>query len=155
MTLRWFVRCTMALLIASLMTGCALFKGGAAKPLLRLTPASLGRELTAVQRMEVQAAGQSRSLDVALEVDASAVRMAVMQFGQTVARLDWDGQTLTQSLAPGWPSVVSAERVLSDLQLVWPCPPVGAWSKLLKDAPFTGRTIPWWKCAWLAPATSN
>ncbi len=72
-----------------------------------------------VQQLDIQAAGQSRSLDVALEVDAQSVRMAFLQLGQTVARLEWDGRQLEQSLAPGWPKVVSAERVLSDLQLVW------------------------------------
>ena len=92
---------------------------GATTPLLRLPPSSLGRELAVVQQLEVQAAGQTRSLDVALEADARSVRMAFMQLGQTVARLEWDGRQLEQSLAPGWPKVVSAERVLSDLQLVW------------------------------------
>jgi len=91
----------------------------AATPLLRLTPSSLGRELTVVQQLDVQAAGQSRSLEVALEADGESVRMAFLQLGQTVARLEWDGRQLAQSLAPGWPRVVSAEQVLSDLQLVW------------------------------------
>jgi len=90
-----------------------------ATPLLRLAPSSLGRELAVVQQLDVQAAGQTRSLEVALEADADSVRMAFMQLGQTVARLEWDGRKLEQSLAPGWPKVVSAEQVLSDLQLVW------------------------------------
>lgn len=113
--LRWL--CLALAMVA--LSGCAWLKGGPSSPLLRLSPASLGRELTVVQRMDVQAAGQTRSLDVALEADAESVRMAFMQLGQTIARLEWDGQTLTQTLAPGWPEVVSAERVLSDLQLVW------------------------------------
>jgi len=90
-----------------------------AAPLLRLAPASLGRELAVVQQLDVQAAGQARSLEVALEADTQSVRMAFLQLGQTVARLEWDGRQLEQSLAPGWPKVVSAEQVLSDLQLVW------------------------------------
>lgn len=103
---------------AAVLAGCAT-QPPAAAPLLRLSPASLGRELAVVQQLDIQAAGQSRSLDVALEVDAQSVRMAFLQLGQTVARLEWDGRQLEQSLAPGWPKVVSAERVLSDLQLVW------------------------------------
>ena len=106
---------------AAVLAGCASSPSSppAATPLLRLAPASLGRELAVVQQLDIQAAGQSRSLDVALEVDAQSVRMAFLQLGQTVARLEWDGRQLEQSLAPGWPKVVSAERVLSDLQLVW------------------------------------
>lgn len=115
---RWLTGWCLAAMLA-LTAGCASWFQGDGMPLLRLSPASLGRELTVVQRMDVQAAGQSRSLDVALEVDAESVRLAVMQLGHTVARLDWDGRQLEQSLAPGWPKVVSAERVLSDLQLVW------------------------------------
>lgn len=103
---------------AAVLAGCAT-QPPAATPLLRLAPASLGRELAVVQQLDIQVAGQSRSLDVALEVDAQSVRMAFLQLGQTVARLEWDGRQLEQSLAPGWPKVVSAERVLSDLQLVW------------------------------------
>ncbi|MGH6649219.1 DUF3261 domain-containing protein [Aquabacterium sp.] len=112
---RLAVLAAMTLLLAA----CAWLRGEPAAPLFRLTPASLGRELTVVQRMDVAVAGQHRSLDVALEVDPDAVRLAVMQLGQTIARLDWDGRTLSQTLAPGWPKVVSAERVLSDLQMVW------------------------------------
>jgi hypothetical protein len=118
---RWLKALGMvALMVAMLgLSACAFWPHADEPPLLRLAPASLGRELSVVQRMDVQAAGQTRSLDVALEADADAVRLAVMQLGHTVARLAWDGRDLQQSLAPGWPKVVSAERVLSDLQLVW------------------------------------
>jgi hypothetical protein len=88
---------------------------------LRLSPASLGHELALQQHMTVSAYGQSQQLDVAIEVDAEAVRMAVMDFGQTVARLEWDGHDLSESRARGWPEAVTGSRVLSDLQLVhWP-----------------------------------
>lgn len=92
---------------------------------LRLSPASLGRELALQQRMTVSAHGRSQQMDVAIEVDAGAVRMAVMDFGQTVARLEWDGRTMNESRAKGWPDTVTGERVLSDLQLVhWPLPAI-------------------------------
>ena len=88
---------------------------------LRLPPASLGRDLVLQQRMSIAVGGFRQQLDVALEVDAEAVRMAVMAFGQTVARLEWDGRQLRETRARGWPSAVSGGRVLSDLQLVhWP-----------------------------------
>jgi len=106
---------------ALVLAACASspFAPQAATPMLRLAPSSLGRELAVVQQLDVEAAGQTRSLEVALEADAQSVRMAFLQLGQTVARLEWDGWQLEQSLAPGWPKVVSAEQVLSDLQLVW------------------------------------
>lgn len=104
---------------ALVLGGCASWQLLESAPLLRLSPASLGRELAVVQRMEVEAQGQVRVFETALEVDQDELRLAVLQLGQTIARLSWDGQTLTQSLAPGWPSVVSAEHVLSDLQYVW------------------------------------
>ena len=88
---------------------------------LRLSPASLGRELAVQQRMTVSAQGRSQQMDVAIEADAQAVRLAVMDFGQTVARLEWDGVRLEESRARGWPATVTGARVLSDLQLVhWP-----------------------------------
>lgn len=71
------------------------------------------------QHMEIRTAVGARAFDVALEVDADAVRLAVMQWGQVMARMHWDGRELTQSTVPGWPRQVSAEGVLSDLQLVW------------------------------------
>ncbi|MCC2674998.1 MAG: hypothetical protein K0R58_1945 [Ramlibacter sp.] len=105
------------------LAGCALPRprGVPEAYALRLSPASLGRELSLQQRMTVTFAGHSQQMDVALEVDAQVVRLAVLAFGQTVARLDWDGRDLRESRAPGWPPAVTGARVLSDLQLVhWP-----------------------------------
>lgn len=99
--------------------GCAFWRPAEVAPMLRLSPASLGRELSVMQRMEVVVRGQVRAFETALEVDHTELRLAVLQLGQTIARLSWDGQALTQVLAPGWPEMVSAERVLSDLQYVW------------------------------------
>lgn len=100
-------------------TACATQPVVETAPLLKLSPASLGRELSMAQQMQVQAAGKNVVMDVALEADATAVRMAVLQFGRTLARLEWDGQQLARTLAPGWPDSLLAERVLNDLQLVW------------------------------------
>lgn len=88
-------------------------------PSLRLSPASLGRELAVVQNMEVELQGHKMSFDTALEVDQTELRLAVLQMGQTIARLSWNGEQLSQVLAPGWPEVVPPEQVLSDLQYVW------------------------------------
>ena len=101
------------------LTACAGMAPPPAAPLLQLSPASLGRELSMAQQMQVQGAGPAVVLDVALEADATSVRMAVLQFGRTLARLEWDGKQLERTLAPGWPDNQLAERVLNDLQLVW------------------------------------
>lgn len=100
--------------------GCSSWPGMVPDaPWLRLSPASLGRELAVVQNMEVELQGHKMSFDTALEVDQDEVRLAVLQMGQTIARLSWNGEQLSQVLAPGWPEVVPAEQVLSDLQYVW------------------------------------
>jgi hypothetical protein len=71
--------------------------------------------------------GHAQQMDLALEADAQAVRLAVLAFGQTMARLDWDGHELKESRAPGFPAAVSGTRVLSDVQLVhWPEPAIRA-----------------------------
>ena len=109
---------------AATLAGCALPRRPPLPPepyALRLAPASLGRELALQQRMTVTVYGHSQQMDLALEVDAESVRLAVVAFGQTLARLDWDGRELKESRARGWPPAVSGSRVLSDVQLVhWP-----------------------------------
>ena len=109
------------LCLCAVLSACAWLRPEPPPPafLLRLPPAALGRELLLSQHMEVRTAMGARAFDVALEADAEAVRMAVMQWGQVMARMSWDGRELTQNTVPGWPRQVSAERVLSDLQLVW------------------------------------
>lgn len=88
-------------------------------PLLSLSPATLGQDLAVFQRVVIDSHGQSKAFDAALEVDASGIRLAVFQFGQTMARITWDGHQLNQTLAPGWPKAIAAESILSDLQYVW------------------------------------
>lgn len=85
---------------------------------LRLSPASLGRELSLVQRITVLR-GEARSFDAQLEVDASAVRIAAVAMGQTIASLTWDGVKLEQQVSTHVPPAVTAERILSDVQLAW------------------------------------
>lgn len=86
---------------------------------LRLSPASLGRELSLTQRITVSHGELRRSFDAQLEADASAVRVAAVALGQTVATLTWDGQTLDQRVSQHVPEVVTAARILSDVQLAW------------------------------------
>lgn len=118
------------LLAAVLLAGCATPHkdppccGPAAEdvsPSLRLTPASLGREMALQQRLEFFHGDRRESIEAMVEVDAGSVRVAMHAQGQVALRLDWDGHTLDQSRAEWLPPVLTAERVLDDLQLVyWP-----------------------------------
>jgi hypothetical protein len=90
-------------------------------PLLQLSPASAGREIALAQRLEIEARGQRQSVEALLEVDAASVRLALLQLGRPLARLEWDGRVLRQERAPGVPEALSAERILSEMQFVqWP-----------------------------------
>ena len=136
----------LVLVAAVLLAGCATPTVPASDPapVLRLSPASLGHELQAQQQLAVTTRGQSHRVDVLLEVDAAAVRLALVTFGQTAARLEWDGNAFTEDRAAWLPAAVSGERILSDLQLaLWPEAAVRAalppgW---FLDATPAGRTL--------------
>jgi hypothetical protein len=113
--------------VAALVACAAPARQEQASPQLRLSPASLGATLALQQLLTVTARGQTQRLEVLLEADPQAVRLAVVSMGQTAARLEWDGVKLTQSRAKWWPEAVTAERILDDLQLMlWPAPAVSA-----------------------------
>lgn len=86
---------------------------------LRLSPASLGRELQLSQRITVLRGDVRRSFDAQLEVDATAVRIAAVALGQTIASLNWDGKVFEQRVSAHVPDAVNAARILSDVQLAW------------------------------------
>lgn len=95
--------------------------GSAQMPLLRLQPAALGQELALQQRLTFTRQNGNDQIDALLEVDASQVRLLLHQAGQSALRLLWDGSALTETRADWLPAELSAERVLSDLQLTyWP-----------------------------------
>jgi hypothetical protein len=116
----------LATLLVALLGGCAAPQ--AEEPLLRLPPAALGRELNQQQQITVSVEGRApQRLEVLLEADAQAVRLALMSLGRTAARLEWDGRALRQDSAAWWPAAVAGERVLSELQLaLWPAPALQA-----------------------------
>lgn len=96
-------------------------------PVLRLAPQALGRPLSLQQQLSVTAGEQTHRIEVLLEADPAAVRLALVSLGQTAARLEWDGQALKETRASWLPAVVSSERILSDLQLVlWPADAIRA-----------------------------
>ncbi len=97
------------------------------EPGLRLPPSLLGREFAMQQRLRVSAAGRELVLQALLEADAAGLRLALFAFERRVARLEWDGASLTLQTGPDWPPAVSAERMLSDLTLtLWPADAVSA-----------------------------
>jgi len=91
-------------------------------PVLGLPLGSLGRHVAERQRLTVTSpSGDTKVLDALLEIDETSLRMALLQIGHVIARLEWDGETTTATLAPGWPKVVPAERILSEVQMaLWP-----------------------------------
>jgi hypothetical protein len=96
-------------------------------PALRLAPSALGREMALQQRLDFFHGQHRESIEAMVEVDARAVRVVMHAHGQVALRLDWDGQTLNQSRAEWLPPVLSGERVLDDLQLVyWPAATINA-----------------------------
>ncbi len=88
----------------------------------RLPPSTLARPLAWQQRLQATVQGRAQPpLDALLEADETAVRLALVGPGQTLARLTWDGRQLQVERGRGWPDAVPPERVLSDLQLaLWP-----------------------------------
>lgn len=108
------------------LAGCASQSGNRAvaleSPLLALPPNALGCAAQVQQRLTVLPPGQAaRELDALLEVDASTVRLAILNLGQMVGTLEWDGRQLRTELSRWWPGVLAPEQVLSDLQMAfWP-----------------------------------
>lgn len=118
--------------LGSLLVGCALPRADSATqrernrhreiPLLRLPPNALGKTMAEQQRLTLLVPNRTpQTLDVLLEADTQSVRLALMQLGQVAAQLVWDGTDLQVTRSRWWPSDVSAERILSDMQLTyWP-----------------------------------
>jgi hypothetical protein len=149
----------MPLVVLALLAGCAATRpqppaspaaaecGPAATddaPTLRLSPASLGRSLAVQQQLAATVQGRTQRIDVLLEADAQAVRLALVSMGQTAARLTWDGVRLDEQRASWLPAVVAGERILSDLQLaMWPEDVVRAAlpSGWFLDTPAGGRVL--------------
>lgn len=88
---------------------------------LRLAPASFGGELSTAQRITMVRDGDRKSFDALLEVDADAVRVALLGAGQTLGTLTWDGRDFTRKVSVFVPEAVTAERIITDVELCfWP-----------------------------------
>jgi len=96
-------------------------------PTLRLSPASLGRELALQQQLKITFGANSQTLDALLEVDAQELRLGVQALGQSALTMRWDGKVLEQRRAEWLPPALRADQVLFDLQLVfWPAESIRA-----------------------------
>lgn len=113
---------TRAGLTALLLTlGCATTPKPAPPPefALRLPPAALGAELALAQRISVVRAAERQGFDALLEADATEVRVAAVALGRRVASLRWDGAALEADVAAQVPPAITAQRILTDVQLAW------------------------------------
>ena len=94
---------------------------------LRLSPASLGRDLALQQQLSFRYGQEQRTFDALLEADSHDVKLEIQAMGQSAMRLQWDGKKLDQQRAPWLPKAVRGEEILSDLQLAnWPIPAIRA-----------------------------
>lgn len=105
--------------------------GQEALPLLRLPPASLGRELALQQQITVvyrtPRGEERREIQALLEATATHTRLAALAGGQVLARLDWDGRDLRVVRSPWAPPELVPERILSEMQLsLWPVEAIAA-----------------------------
>lgn len=121
-------RAAVALLALAGLAGCATMMPMPASqiPEPRLSPQSLGGDVSLVQRLSFERAegvprNSPRTLDVLLEIDAAQVRLAGIAMGQRVLSLRWDGTTLDVQRHPLLPMQVDPTRVLRDIQYAfWP-----------------------------------
>lgn len=122
---RWRYLNTLPVLLLSalLVAGCATTQApqAPARLGLKLTPASLGANISLQQHLTVERNGRTDQLDAVVEVDQQQFNMVGLAFGQRVLTLQYDGQTLQSWRHPMLPSQVRAEDVLEDTQLtLWP-----------------------------------
>jgi hypothetical protein len=112
---------TAALSLLFALAGCALPKAEPERLGLRLPPAGLGQEISLQQHLRVEREGRIDELDVALEVDATELKLVGLALGQRVLTLHYDGHNLKSWRHPMLPAQVRSEDVLEDLQLtLWP-----------------------------------
>lgn len=111
--------------------GACAAPGGVGRtlPELRLAPQALGTALSVAQHLTVSRiapgadgiALPQTGLDALLEMDAHALRLAVIALGQRVMTVQWDGERLQTTRSEHVPAVIDAAHVLRDIQLLyWP-----------------------------------
>lgn len=94
-------------------------------PELRPAPAHLSQAYSLSQRLSVWRLDAPQAppqvVDVQLELDREALRLAGFALGQRVLMLVWDGRALQVQRHPRLPAEVDVARMLRDLCLVyWP-----------------------------------
>ena len=81
------IRALQACLAACLLAAFLACAARPAAPQLRLSPTSLGASLALQQQLTATVGSQTHRLEVLLEADSQAVRLAILSLGQTAARL--------------------------------------------------------------------
>ncbi|MBC3880915.1 DUF3261 domain-containing protein [Undibacterium sp. LX40W] len=88
---------------------------------LKLTPASLGENISIQQHLKVERENKTDDLDAALEIDADRLELVGLAFGQRVLTVNFDGKEIKTWRHFMLPQQVKAEDVLEDIQLsLWP-----------------------------------
>lgn len=112
-----------------LLAGCASVPHAAAPARLglRLSPATLGQQLSLQQHLTVEREGRTDELDTALEIDDRQLTLVGLAVGQRVMTLEYDGVQLKTWRHFMLPAQVRGEDVLEDLQLtLWPAAAIAA-----------------------------
>jgi len=109
------------LCITLLLASCATAPPPPARLGLQLAPAELGEEISLQQHLTIERDGKTDQLDAALEVDANALQLVGLAFGQRVLSLQYDGKKMATWRHFMLPEQVRAEDILEDIQLtLWP-----------------------------------
>lgn len=114
------------LVISATLAACAdrpLRASSQLLPLLRLSPRSLGRELSLVQRLSVRRLNRPdappQTVEILLQANAERLQLAGFALNQRVLTLSWDGKNLNVQRHPLLPAEVDVERMLRDISLAW------------------------------------
>jgi hypothetical protein len=86
---------------------------------LRLAPATFGKQAAYAQRLTVLSDPKLPSIEAYLEVDQQHLQLAFLAAGRTAGTLSWNGTALQSHTSIPIPDALSADRILTDVQLVW------------------------------------
>jgi|CXWL01.1.fsa_nt_gi hypothetical protein len=91
------------------------------RPALALTPASLGQTLSLQQQLTVSHDGHRQRANALLEIDDSALKLALLVAQRRMLSVTWDGSNLTEERDPALPNELNGARFVDDIHLAyWP-----------------------------------
>lgn len=113
-------------LLACLLTACVTVPA-APRWTLALPPASFGQTLSLQQRVTVERAGRSDTLDAVLDITPEQLTLVGLALGQRVLTLGYDGSKFNETRHPMLPDNVRGADILSDIELaLWPAEAIRA-----------------------------